>query len=90
MGVGSYNPWQKMKNLLPSLSKFDLALFKQQVVEREDEQMCVVRGGFCLFFVLKKAPVCQTEYLFRTTRYWSDALGDKGCTENTWVGVYML
>ena len=78
----------KMKNLVPSLSRFDTALFKQQIIERQDERVCAVKGFYRQLELIKKAPVAEPNYLFRTTFYWSPALGSKGCSENTWVGVY--
>ena len=58
----------KMKKLVPSLSKFDLAVFEQQIIEREDEQMCAVKGVFCQLDLLtkKRAPVCKPDCCFRT------------------------
>ena len=78
-----------MKNMRGKLSKINVALFRQQVIQAAHPEFCA-SAAFerqCELLSRAQAPGNGPNYLFRTSRYRQKTLGSTQTTQNTYDGA---
>lgn len=76
-----------MKNLVPSLTTIDMALFKQQIVAAAQPEICAIEAFDRQCVLNQRADLAEHNYLFRTRFYWAKTLGATPTTLNTYDGA---